>query len=293
MVHMSVIAPFCNGTTCGMICRVGRPITLSVTFSGGSCSGTSYIDCIKDLSACQTLWVPGFITWFRSCSGWSDGYIILTRRFPCTFQINTECMVKLDAFDASVFSRQNTWTAAIGGDDSSRTKLLGELLAHTQLSKLYALGKNANSYSDMQCKDFSASTAVEQDIPHISRGCQGERVVGVVIDGMLLDRTFFSQRNVRSLYSCSRSYRQSVFVSAALDLPPAVRANADYAFLFWSNDPEERGIMWTRYGTCFDSQRDFDAALSHDCLVMDYTSRSCVLKDCVFTYKLDSQNYDT
>ena len=75
-----------------------------------------------------------------------------------------------------------------------------------------------------------------------------------------------------------------------MDLSPDLRTNVDYVFILRENVIQNRERLWKSFFGIFPSFEIFNQVMNactenFECLVLDNTSRSNKLEDCVFYYK--------
>ena len=80
-----------------------------------------------------------------------------------------------------------------------------------------------------------------------------------------------------------------------LGLPPILRANIDYVFIFKNNLIKEREKIYQHYAGIFNNFETFCNVMdkctdNYECLVINNNSKSNQLRDQVFWYKADAHN---
>ena len=75
-----------------------------------------------------------------------------------------------------------------------------------------------------------------------------------------------------------------------MDLPPALRANVDYVFILRENIIQNREKLYKSFFGIFPTFDMFNKVMdscteNYECLVLDNTSKSNRIEDCVFWYK--------
>lgn len=115
----------------------------------------------------------------------------------------------------------------------------------------------------------------------------------LILDDCLYDSTWICDRNVRELFMNGRQLHTMFIITMlyAMGIPPVLRANIDYLFIFRENIVSNRRRLYEQYAGMFP---DFDTfcqvleqltAENFECLVIDNTSKSNTLEDNVFWYK--------
>jgi len=115
----------------------------------------------------------------------------------------------------------------------------------------------------------------------------------IILDDCLYDaKTWCNDKNIRSLFLNGRHY--SIFflitMQFCLGLPPILRSNIDYVFIFRNNIIREREKIYNHYAGMFPSFDVFNTVMdacteNFECLVIDYKIQSNKLTDQVFWYK--------
>jgi hypothetical protein len=75
-----------------------------------------------------------------------------------------------------------------------------------------------------------------------------------------------------------------------MDLPPALRANVDYVFILRENIIQNREKLYKSFFGIFPNFDMFNKVMdacteNYECIVLDNTSKSNRIEDCVFWYK--------
>jgi hypothetical protein len=78
-----------------------------------------------------------------------------------------------------------------------------------------------------------------------------------------------------------------------LGIPPVLRTNVDYVFILREPYFSNRKRIFDNFGSAFPYYKYFcqimdQCTQNYECLVIDNTSQSAKLEDCIFWYKADS-----
>lgn len=115
--------------------------------------------------------------------------------------------------------------------------------------------------------------------------------------GLLLDDCGFDSRikkdsNIRMLFMNGRHWKICFMLSLqyVIGIPPDLRSNIDYVFCLKENNKSNQKKLYDNFFGCFETEKDFRRTFEHytenyGCLVLDNTSRSSNIRDCVFHYK--------
>lgn len=119
----------------------------------------------------------------------------------------------------------------------------------------------------------------------------------VIFDDMTWDHSVFRSKSTRNLILNSKFYKTNILVgvSYCMDIPPDIRANVDYIFIFKENITENIKKLWKWYGGLFDNFEVFhktviECTKEFDCLVIDNTNHSYEINESVFWYNALASN---
>ena len=112
------------------------------------------------------------------------------------------------------------------------------------------------------------------------------------MDDCMYDRSFMRDTVIRQLFMNGRHWKIFFLLTMqyCMDLSPDLRANVDYVFVLRENVIQNRERLYKAFFGVFPSFDLFNKVMSactenYECLVLDNTSRSNKLEDCVFYYK--------
>ena len=116
--------------------------------------------------------------------------------------------------------------------------------------------------------------------------------VFMVMDDCMFDNKWTRDKNMRCVFMNGRHYRILLLLTMqyCMDLPPALRANIDYIFVLKENILQNKEKIYKNFFGIFPTFDAFNEVLTqctenYECLVLDNTSRSNNIEDCVFWYK--------
>jgi hypothetical protein len=116
--------------------------------------------------------------------------------------------------------------------------------------------------------------------------------VFILLDDLMFDKSFLKDDCIRTLFMNGRHWKVFFMVTAqyCMDLPPALRTNIDYVFCLRENIIQNREKLYKSFFGVFPTfgmfQQVLDACTeNYECLVIDNTSRSNKINECVFYYK--------
>lgn len=125
----------------------------------------------------------------------------------------------------------------------------------------------------------------------VKRGVPNSGVF-VVIDDCAYDKKMMKDPNFRTLFYNGRHFGIFFILTMqyAMDLSPDMRSNVDYVFVLRENIIQNRERLYKNFFGVFPSFDMFCQVMdqtteNYECLVLDNTSKSNKIEDCVFWYK--------
>lgn len=119
-----------------------------------------------------------------------------------------------------------------------------------------------------------------------------DKDVFVLLDDCMYDKRMIRDPNIRGIFMNGRHWRITFLLTMqyCMDLPPDLRANIDYIFILRENIIQNQQKLYNNFFGIFPHFSVFQDVLNsctegYDCLVLDNTSRSNNITDCVFWYK--------
>lgn len=116
--------------------------------------------------------------------------------------------------------------------------------------------------------------------------------VFLVLDDCMFDKRVMREKCIRQIFMNGRHWGIFLVVTSqyVADAGPEIRSNCDYVFVLRENIQQNRERLWRMFFGVFPTLDAFNAALSactenYSCLVLDNTSKSNKIEDCVFWYK--------
>ena len=114
----------------------------------------------------------------------------------------------------------------------------------------------------------------------------------LILDDCLYDKSWPTDKNIRSIFMNGRHYKIFFLITMqyCLGLPPILRANIDYVFIFKNNLIKEREKIYNHYAGIFNNFDTFCTVMdnctdNYECLVIDNKIQSNRLEDQVKWYK--------
>lgn len=115
----------------------------------------------------------------------------------------------------------------------------------------------------------------------------------LLLDDLAFDSSSWTKdRTVRSIFMNGRWYRIFCLLTTQnpMDIPPSLRMNIDFVFVLKENIVAQQKKLYDHYFGMFDNFNTFRQVITqctenYECLVLDKTSKSNKIEDCVFWYK--------
>ena len=113
-----------------------------------------------------------------------------------------------------------------------------------------------------------------------------------IYDDLMFDKSFVKSKQTRKVLMNGRHHGIFTIITAQwlMDVPPDLRANVDYVIVLRDNIKVNRERVYTYFAGVFPTFAAFDQVMmhctnNHECMVLDQTSLSYNIPDCVFFYK--------
>lgn len=127
---------------------------------------------------------------------------------------------------------------------------------------------------------------VNQNIPAQNKG------TFLLLDDCMYDRKFMKDTCIRQCFMNGRHWKIFFMLTMqyCMDLTPDLRANVDYIFILRENVLQNREKLYKSFFGIFPTFDMFNQVMTactenYECLVLDNTSKSNKIEDCVFWYK--------
>ena len=114
----------------------------------------------------------------------------------------------------------------------------------------------------------------------------------------MYDKRMIRDTNIRGIFMNGRHWRVTFMLTMqyCMDLPPDLRANIDYVFILRENIIQNQEKIYKNFFGIFPQFSIFQDVINtctegYDCLVLDNTSKSNNIKDCVFWYRAKPERH--
>ena len=114
----------------------------------------------------------------------------------------------------------------------------------------------------------------------------------VLLDDCMYDKKMIRDPNIRGIFMNGRHWRITFMLTMqyCMDLPPDLRTNIDFVFILRENIIENQDKLYKNFFGIFPHKETFREVMNsctegYDCMVLDNTSRSNQISDCVYWYR--------
>lgn len=116
----------------------------------------------------------------------------------------------------------------------------------------------------------------------------------LILDDCMYDEEWTRDKNIRFLFMNGRWIKTFFLITMQypLGINPSLRTNVDFVFILREPNMNNRKRIYENYATAFPSFEFFCQTMDQctqnfECLVIDNTTQSNKLEDCIFWYKAD------
>lgn len=116
----------------------------------------------------------------------------------------------------------------------------------------------------------------------------------ILMDDCMYDKKILKGIGIRDLFMNGRHMHISLCnaVQYVMDMGPDLRTQVDYVFALRENIISNKTKLWKYFFGMFEKYEDFAKVMdkctnNHGCLVMDNTTGSCNVEECIFWYKAE------
>jgi hypothetical protein len=146
-------------------------------------------------------------------------------------------------------------------------------------------------------RQMSISTEKKREIKKFGSSQIDARAF-LILDDCLYDKRWINNIHIRSIFMNGRHYNVFFLVTLqhAMGLPPVLRNNIDYVFIFRNNIRKEREKIYQHYAGMFPTYEAFEQVMmqtteNFECMVIDNRTQSNKLEDQIFWYKASDKNF--
>ena len=193
----------------------------------------------------------------------------------------------------------------IGKRGTGKSTLVSDILYHCRkipMGVAISATEDGNAYYSQFIPDIFIHTEYKSDVINqiITRQ---KKVVNkskkdpnndafVLLDDCMYDKKMIRDPNIRGIFMNGRHWRIVFMLTMqyCMDLPPDLRANIDFVFVMRENIIQNQEKIYKNFFGIFPHVEVFKEVMNactegFDCLVLDNTSRSNKITDCVYWYR--------
>ena len=202
---------------------------------------------------------------------------------------------RLSKFDISKM-RDDSNVLIIGKRETGKTYLTNDLLNNYSIPEgtiISAIPDSSYSKTVPQASTHTEYTpsVITDLVKHQRKFPEKKRREFLVLDNCFYP-AFELHPEFESCYLNNRALRLSIIIteSYAVKMNPRMRTNTDYIFILRENVLSNRRHVYDAYAGMFPTFEQFcevldQCTVDYECMVIDNTSRSNRIEDCVFWYK--------
>lgn len=211
--------------------------------------------------------------------------------------------LKLRKFDPSTIG-DNRVIVFIGKRGTGKTTLITDLLFHKRFipaGVVMSGTEEGNGHYGQMVPDSFIYPDFDRDVLEKIVNRQRKLVKSrdkldtrtfVLLDDCMYDKKITREKCMRSIFMNGRHFNILLMLSMqyCMDMPPDLRSNVDYVFVLRENILSVREKIYKSFFGIFPNLDTFNQVLTactenFECLVLDNTSKSNAIEDCVFWYK--------
>ena len=114
----------------------------------------------------------------------------------------------------------------------------------------------------------------------------------LLLDDLMFDKSITNEKIIRMIFMNGRHWKLLFILSLqyCMSIRPELRSNVDYLFILRENNIDNQKKLWRSYFGMFEKFQDFQQTFmacteNYECIVLDNTSKSNKIEDCVYWYK--------
>lgn len=213
--------------------------------------------------------------------------------------------LKLKKFDPSQI-KSNSVVMCIGKRGTGKTTLTADILYHQRKKFDAGIAFSATEESNGFWSRHICDTLIHQDFnPKVySNFINEQRRINsklekpinsfALLEDCMYSRILKTDQSIRGSFFNGRHWNIFLIVTMqyVLDLPPELRSNVDYIFILRNNMVADREKLWKHFCGFIPNFNTFQQIMNKctqgfECLVVNNTSRSNEIDDCIFWYKAE------
>ena len=147
-------------------------------------------------------------------------------------------------------------------------------------------------YSAFSSSKLDAMLSMQREMVKMKK----QRSLFVIMDDCMYDKRILKGVGIRDLFMNGRHLSVTLCnaVQYVMDMGPDLRTQVDYVFALRENIIANKSKLWKYFFGMFEKYEDFARVMdkctaNHGCIVMDNTTGSCNVDECIFWYKASLQ----
>ena len=200
-----------------------------------------------------------------------------------------------------------TTSIFIGSRGSGKTFLIQDIIYYhrkTPAGMIFTGSEtSAENFSEFFPKSFIYDKVDDAAIAKLERVVKEQRKLRkkkvdydysslLLFDDCGYDKKIVNTEVIRGIFMNGRHWKILLMMAVQYckSVPPCIRLNCDYIFIFREPSKAERRKLWTEYAGIIPELKQFEAIMdkcteNFGCIVIDRTSKSNKIEDSVFWYK--------
>lgn len=148
--------------------------------------------------------------------------------------------------------------------------------------------------TDLLNRQKTMISKTKRDIAHYGKTSIDPRAF-IILDDCMYDNIWKKDKSMRYIFQNGRHQQLLCIITLqyVLGIPPELRCNVDYTFIFRENNISNRKRLYDNYCSVIPTFEMFSSIMDNvtsdgfGCLVINNLSRSSKLEDCIFWYEAD------
>lgn len=208
----------------------------------------------------------------------------------------------LRKFDPSKM-QENRRVVIIGKSGSGKTQLMMDIMYHKRhipCGTVLSGTEEGNSFYQQYVPDLYVHSGYDADVvtevlkrqKRLTRKNAPNRGAFLILDDCAYDKKILKGPLIREIFMNSRHFSLFTLLTLqfCMDMPTDLRTNVDYVFICRENILSNRKRLYESFCGMFRTFNEFCSVMDQctqnfECLVVDNTSTSNRIEDCIFWYK--------
>ena len=219
--------------------------------------------------------------------------------------LRTRMRLKIQRFDPEAQMKPHRIALFIGRRGTGKSKLMEDIMYRIKDKVDFGLCMTPTEETaamfrshvpDAWVYDGFSTSKLEQMIAmqRVAVAKGKEKALFLITDDCGFDRSAFKGKGIRDLFMNGRHVRISYLnaMQYCMDVTPDLRTQIDYVFCLKESIISNKQKLWKSFFGMFERYDDFSRTMDrctdhYSCLVLDQTSPTSRIEDCVFWYRAD------